>query len=59
MARCSRRGANHPVKELAMGEDERKIYGVQFHPEFKSYPISPHPLFREFIGAALKRSRAR
>jgi len=30
---------------------------TQFHPEFKSYPTSPHPLFREFIRAALKRSR--
>lgn len=28
--------------------------GVQFHPEFKSRPIDPHPLFREFIGASLK-----
>jgi CTP synthase len=27
---------------------------VQFHPEFKSRPLSPHPLFREFIGAALR-----
>lgn len=26
---------------------------VQFHPEFKSKPTSPHPLFREFIGASL------
>jgi len=29
--------------------------GVQFHPEFKSKPQKPHPLFREFIAAALKR----
>jgi len=27
---------------------------VQFHPEFKSRPLSPHPLFREFIGASWK-----
>lgn len=27
--------------------------GVQFHPEFKSRPLSPHPLFSSFIGAAL------
>ncbi len=26
----------------------------QFHPEFKSRPLSAHPLFREFIGAAAK-----
>ena len=29
--------------------------GTQFHPELKSRPLSPHPLFREFIRAALKR----
>lgn len=28
---------------------------VQFHPEFKSRPLTPHPLFREFIKAGLKR----
>ena len=30
--------------------------GVQFHPEFKSRPNKAHPLFREFIAAAVKRS---
>ena len=29
--------------------------GVQFHPELKSKPFEPHPLFKSFIGAALKR----
>jgi len=29
--------------------------GVQFHPEFKSRPTRPHPLFREFVAAAIKR----
>jgi CTP synthase len=28
--------------------------GCQFHPEFKSKPLEPHPLFRAFIGAALE-----
>jgi len=28
---------------------------TQFHPEFKSRPLSPHPLFREFIKASLKK----
>jgi CTP synthase len=27
--------------------------GVQFHPEFKSRPTSPHPLFSSFVEAAL------
>jgi len=33
--------------------------GCQFHPEFKSRPLEPHPLFAAFIGAALKRHRER
>ena len=31
--------------------------GVQYHPEFKSRPTRPHPLFQGFIGAARARSR--
>jgi CTP synthase len=31
----------------------------QYHPEFKSRPLRPQPLFREFVGAALERVRAR
>jgi len=33
------------------------IHGVQFHPELKSRPFEPHPLFASFIGAAVKQSR--
>ena len=33
--------------------------GCQFHPEFKSRPMDPHPLFREFIRASLAYSKAR
>ncbi len=29
--------------------------GVQFHPEFKSRPLSPHPLFKEFVRSCIKR----
>ena len=35
--------------------DEDFFVGVQFHPEFKSRPNKPHPLFMGFIGAASKR----
>lgn len=28
--------------------------GVQFHPEFQSKPLNPHPIFKDFIGASLK-----
>lgn len=33
--------------------------GVQFHPEFKSRPNRPHPLFRDFIRASLERQKSR
>jgi CTP synthase len=33
--------------------------GCQFHPEFKSKPLEPHPLFRAFIGAALEHQQRR
>ncbi|MEQ8194840.1 MAG: hypothetical protein RIB59_10160, partial [Rhodospirillales bacterium] len=31
--------------------------GVQFHPELKSCPFEPHPLFTSFIEAAVQQSR--
>ena len=37
------------IVELA---DHPWFLGCQFHPEFKSRPLDPHPLFREFIRAA-------
>ena len=37
---------------------DRPFYvGVQYHPEFKSRPNRPHPLFKGFINAALERSK--
>ncbi len=39
--------------------DHPWFVATQAHPEFKSYPISPHPLFREFIRAALARRASR
>jgi CTP synthase len=35
--------------------DHPWFIGVQFHPEFKSKPLDPHPLFTHFVKAALKR----
>ena len=40
------------VEILEIGEHPWFI-GVQFHPEFKSKPMSPHPLFTSFVKAAL------
>ena len=39
--------------EIAEIKDHPWMLGVQFHPEFKSKPIDPHPLFREFIQAMI------
>ena len=33
--------------------------GVQYHPEFKTGPLKPHPLFRDFIAAAIEQQRLR
>ncbi len=38
-------------------ENHPWFIGVQFHPELKSRPFEPHPLFSSFIGAAVERSR--
>ena len=38
-------------------ENHPWFVGVQYHPEFKSRPSSPHPLFRDFIEAAIKMTR--
>jgi len=43
---------------MEIAELPKKIHpfflGSQFHPEFKSRPLAPHPLFREFIKACIK-----
>ena len=40
--------------EIVELKDHPFFVGVQFHPEFKSRPMRPHPLFREFIKATIK-----
>ncbi|NBU22150.1 CTP synthetase, partial [bacterium] len=45
-------GAN--LCEIVEVENHPWMVGVQFHPEFKSKPTEPHPLFKDFIAAALK-----
>lgn len=41
------------LMEIVEVKDHRFMVGSQFHPEFKSRPNRPHPLFRSFIKAAL------
>jgi DNA polymerase len=61
-----------PIESVTKGSDLRQkgkiaeladhpwMLGTQFHPEFKSRPNRPHPLFRDFVGAAhaYRRSQA-
>lgn len=44
---------NGRLVEIIELPDHPWFVGVQFHPEFKSRPTNPHPLFRDFINAAL------
>ena len=45
------------LPEIVERPDHPWFIGVQFHPELKSRPFEPHPLFAGFIEAALKQSR--
>ncbi|GIU95132.1 MAG: CTP synthase [Gaiellaceae bacterium] len=45
--------------EIVELPDHPWFVASQFHPEFKSRPIRPAPLFRDFVGAALERARSR
>jgi CTP synthase len=44
---------NGELVEIIEIKDHPWFIGCQFHPEFKSRPMEPHPLFREFIRASL------
>lgn len=49
----------HPPKDLVEIVELPShpfFIGVQFHPEFQSSPLSPHPIFRGFVEACLERS---
>jgi CTP synthase len=43
--------------EIVEAPDHPWFLGCQFHPEFKSKPLEPHPLFAAFIGAALEHKK--
>ena len=40
--------------EIVELKDHPFFVGVQFHPEFQSWPIRPHPLFKAFVATAIK-----
>jgi CTP synthase len=43
--------------EIIEIDDHPWFFGCQFHPEFKSRPLDPHPVFKAFIGAAFKEKK--
>jgi CTP synthase len=45
------------LPEIVEYQDHPWFIGVQFHPELKSRPFEPHPLFASFVGAAVTQSR--
>lgn len=45
------------LPEIVEIPDHPWFIGVQYHPELKSRPFAPHPLFSSFVGAAKKQSR--
>jgi CTP synthase len=46
-------GTYDALCEIVEVKDHPWMVGVQYHPEFKSKPMAPHPLFKAFIGAIL------
>ncbi len=47
---------NLDLVEIVEIKDHPWFVGVQFHPEFQTKPMQPHPLFRDFVGAALQKA---
>ena len=50
---------NGRLVEIAELRDHPFMLGSQFHPEFKSRPNKPHPLFKAFLAAAVVRQESR
>ena len=57
--RCSGLSPDGSLVEMIELPDHPWFVGCQFHPELRSRPMRPHPLFASFIGAAVAQHRAR
>jgi len=55
--RISGTSPDKQLVEIVEIEDHPWFFGCQFHPEFKSRPLEPHPIFKSFIKAALKEKK--
>jgi CTP synthase len=49
---------DYGLVEIVEAPDHPWFLGCQFHPEFKSKPLAPHPLFKAFIGASYAHRRS-
>jgi CTP synthase len=56
---CSGTSPDDRLVEIVELPEHPFFVASQFHPEFKSRPLRPQPLFRDFVGAALDRARGR
>ena len=56
---CSGTSPDDRLVEIVELRDHPFFVASQFHPEFKSRPLRPQPLFREFVGAAFRRALER
>jgi CTP synthase len=56
---CSGTSPDDRLVEVIEHPDHPFFVASQYHPEFKSRPQRPQPLFREFVRASLERSNAR
>jgi CTP synthase len=56
---CSGTSPDDRLVEAVELPDHPFFVASQYHPEFKSRPLRPQPLFREFVGAAAERARER
>jgi CTP synthase len=45
---------DNQLVEIVELQNHPWFIGVQFHPEFKSRPVVPHPLFKDFIRASIQ-----
>jgi len=53
------RSPDRKFVEIVEYADHPWFLACQFHPEYKSRPLSPHPLFREFVAASYRHRQAR
>jgi CTP synthase len=55
----SGKNPEHDLVEIIEVKSHPWFLGCQFHPEFKSKPLKPHPLFKDFVGASYAYRRKR